>query len=219
MSQTESPIDTKLNSYCGFYCGTCSKFTKGQCEGCKGDNSKCATGYKSCQIRPCCIENGYNSCVDCDKMESVKDCKLYNPFIIRFGQFIKQINRILEIKMIKKKQIMKTEKKTHLILSLMSAFLIIASYWMYLGSPGEDYLVIFYIVLGLIAVGIARIIFYSKIKKLKIYRLQDFITIPIIMYTIFIHGNHEQEMLQGQHLSLIALLLNIAWFLYGIIKF
>ena len=53
---------TELISYCGFYCGACPKFTKGQCEGCKGDNLKCAAGFKSCQVRPCCIENGFNSC-------------------------------------------------------------------------------------------------------------------------------------------------------------
>ena len=64
-----------LVSYCGFYCGACPKYTKGQCEGCKGDNSKCAVGYKACQVRPCCIENGYNSCADCSKFESVKETK------------------------------------------------------------------------------------------------------------------------------------------------
>ena len=26
-----------LVSYCGFYCGACPKYTKGQCEGCRGD--------------------------------------------------------------------------------------------------------------------------------------------------------------------------------------
>jgi len=74
-----------------------------KCEGCKGDNPKCAIGYKACQVRPCCIENGYNSCADCDKFDSVKDCKLYNPFMIRFGQFITRTNRRLGIEMIKEK--------------------------------------------------------------------------------------------------------------------
>ncbi len=103
MNQSETSIDSKLISYCGFYCGACPKYTKKQCKGCKGDNPKCAVGYKACKVRPCCIENKFNSCADCDKFDSVKDCKLYNPFMIRFGQFITQTNRRLGIEMIKEK--------------------------------------------------------------------------------------------------------------------
>ncbi|MDD4032873.1 MAG: DUF3795 domain-containing protein [Bacteroidales bacterium] len=98
-----STTQTELISYCGFYCGACPMLTKEQCEGCKGDNPKCAIGYKACQVRPCCIENRYNSCADCDKYDSVKDCKLYNPFMIRLGQFISRTNRRLGIEMIKEK--------------------------------------------------------------------------------------------------------------------
>jgi len=90
-------------SYCGFYCGACPKFTKGQCLSCKGDDPKCAIGYKSCKVRPCCIEKGIESCADCDEYDSVKDCKKYNPLMIRFGQFITQTNRRKGIEMIKEK--------------------------------------------------------------------------------------------------------------------
>ena len=96
-------ININMISYCGFYCGACPKYTKGQCEGCKGDTPKCAVGYKSCKVRPCCIENGFNSCANCNKVESVKDCKIYNPFMIRFGQFITRTNRRLGIEIIKEK--------------------------------------------------------------------------------------------------------------------
>ena len=95
--------DTNLISYCGFYCGACSKFKKGQCVGCKGDNPKCATGYKACKVRPCCIKNEYSTCADCDKFVSVKDCKIYNPLMIRFGQFITRTNRRKGIEIIKEK--------------------------------------------------------------------------------------------------------------------
>lgn len=40
MNHSETPNDTKLISYCGFYCGACPKFTKGQCEGYKTSHKK-----------------------------------------------------------------------------------------------------------------------------------------------------------------------------------
>ena len=94
---------TALVSYCGFYCGACPKYTKGECTGCKGNSSKCAVGYKACKVRPCNLENGYSNCADCKKYNSVKDCKIYNPFMIRFGQFITRTSRRKGIEMIKEK--------------------------------------------------------------------------------------------------------------------
>lgn len=90
-------------SYCGFYCGACSVYKKGKCEGCKGDSPKCAVGYKPCQVKPCCIGNEYNTCADCTKFETVKECTKFNPLMIRFGQFITRTNRRLGIEMIKEK--------------------------------------------------------------------------------------------------------------------
>ncbi len=99
----ENNSNTSMISYCGFYCASCPKFKKGQCEGCKGDNPKCAVGYKACKVKPCCTENEYRSCADCDKFESVKNCKIYNPFLIKFGQFLTRTNRRKGIEMIKEK--------------------------------------------------------------------------------------------------------------------
>ena len=97
--------DENLVSYCGFYCGACSKNLKGQCKGCKGDNPDCAVGYSACKVRPCCLENGYSNCADCKKYDSVRDCKDYNPLMIRIGQFITRTNRRKGIEMIKEKGI------------------------------------------------------------------------------------------------------------------
>ncbi len=94
-------IDTNLISYCGFYCGACPTLKKGKCLGCKGDPPKCAVGYKACKVRPCCIENNYSTCADCIKHNSVKDCKRYNPMLIKFGQLITRTNRRKGIEMIK----------------------------------------------------------------------------------------------------------------------
>ncbi len=96
-------LDNSKISYCGFYCGACPKFIKGQCFSCKGDAPKCAVGYKACKVRPCCIEKGIESCADCEEYDSVKACKKYNPLMIRFGQFITQTNRRKGIEMIKEK--------------------------------------------------------------------------------------------------------------------
>lgn len=96
-------LQTNLISYCGFYCGACPKFTKGKCQGCKGNNPHCAVGYKKCLVRPCCIENSYSTCAECTKYLCVKDCKIYNPLMIRFGQFITRTNRRKGIEMIKAK--------------------------------------------------------------------------------------------------------------------
>ena len=97
------PADENLISYCGFYCGACPKYQKGQCKGCKGNTPDCAVGYNACKVRPCCLENSYSSCADCKKHNSVKDCKDYNPLMIRFGQFITRTNRRKGIEMIKEK--------------------------------------------------------------------------------------------------------------------
>ena len=95
--------NTNLVSYCGFYCGACPTYIKGKCEGCKGNSPKCAVGYKGCKVRPCCIEKEISSCAHCNEFDSVKECKIYNPFIIRFGQFLTRTNRRKGIEMIKKK--------------------------------------------------------------------------------------------------------------------
>ena len=99
----ETQPDTALVSYCGFYCGACKKYTAGECSGCKGDSSKCAVGYKACKVRPCNIENSFSTCADCKKYETVKECKIYNPFMIRFGQFVTRTNRRKGIEIIKEK--------------------------------------------------------------------------------------------------------------------
>ena len=102
-NQTDSSTQIGLVSYCGFYCGACPKYTKGDCQGCKGESPKYAVGFKACKVRPCCIENGFSTCADCNKFSSVKDCKIYNPLMIRFGQFITRTNRRKGIEMIKEK--------------------------------------------------------------------------------------------------------------------
>ena len=101
MNQTSTHAG--LVSYCGFYCGACKKYAAGECLGCKGNSPKCAVGYKACKVRSCNLENGYSTCADCEKYNSVKDCAVYNPFMIRFGQWITRTSRQKGIELIKEK--------------------------------------------------------------------------------------------------------------------
>jgi hypothetical protein len=89
-----------LISYCGFYCGACPIYLKGKCKGCK--ELKSTTHYKSCKVKPCCIKNGYSTCAECNKYQSIDDCKDFNPLFVRFSQFLTQTNRKKGIEMIKK---------------------------------------------------------------------------------------------------------------------
>ena len=91
-----------LISYCGLYCEVCPSFVKGKCRGCRGDAPDCAVGFRSCKVKPCCVKNDIFTCAECKKHETIKDCKVYNPMLVRFGEFISQTSRGKCIEMIKK---------------------------------------------------------------------------------------------------------------------
>ena len=95
--------DEQLISYCGLYCKECTLFTSGKCEGCRGGSTKCAVGYKSCQVKPCCVENGFFTCADCTKYASTKECKKYNPLFLKLASWIQSTNRSKAIEMIREK--------------------------------------------------------------------------------------------------------------------
>ena len=98
-----TPDKEQFISYCGFYCAACPTYTSGKCEGCKGDSEKCAIGYKNCPVKQCCVENGFFTCADCTKYASTKECKKYNPALIKFGEWVSNTSRRKAIEMIKEK--------------------------------------------------------------------------------------------------------------------
>ena len=100
---TEIGKNEQLISYCGFYCGACPAYTSGKCEGCRGDTSKCAVGYKKCQVKPCCVENGFFTCADCTIYASTKECKKYNPLLLKIASWVESSDRSKAIEMIKEK--------------------------------------------------------------------------------------------------------------------
>ena len=90
--------DKELISYCGLYCGACKSYVKEKCPGCRVNGK-----YKKCKMRPCCIDNLYTSCADCKQFDSVSDCKIFNPFFIRLGEFVSRTSRRAGIQLIKDK--------------------------------------------------------------------------------------------------------------------
>jgi len=103
MTNEQTTKDENLISYCGFYCGACPTYTSGKCDGCRGDSTKCAVGYKKCLVKPCCVENGFFTCADCTIYASTKECKKYNPLSFKFSEWIASMSRKEAIEMIRKK--------------------------------------------------------------------------------------------------------------------
>jgi hypothetical protein len=94
-NQKEITSDENLIAYCGLYCGACRSYLTGKCPGCK-DNVK--AGW--CKVRQCGIENGFQSCADCDII-ALKECKKYNNFISKAVGFILNSDRSACINRIK----------------------------------------------------------------------------------------------------------------------
>ena len=89
--------------YCGIYCKKCPAFMSEKCDGCRVDSAKSAVYYKKCKVKPCCVENGFLSCADCTIYASTKECKKYNPLLLKFFSWIESSDRSKGIEMIKTK--------------------------------------------------------------------------------------------------------------------
>jgi len=103
-NQNEQTTDSEqLIAYCGLYCGACPSFTSGKCDGCRSNSAKSAVVYKACQVKPCCVENGFFTCADCTIYASTKECKKYNPLLLKIASWVESSDRSKAIKMIKEK--------------------------------------------------------------------------------------------------------------------
>jgi len=91
--------DEQFISYCGIYCKECTVFLSGKCEGCRVNS----TGYKECEVKPCCVEKGFFTCTDCTKYASAKDCIKYNHSLIKVDACIQSTSRIKAIEIIQAK--------------------------------------------------------------------------------------------------------------------
>lgn len=96
MKTKEIKKDINLIAACGLYCGSCGKYRKDKCPGCK-DNEKASW----CKIRLCCIEKGINNCSLCEEYINPKDCNKYNNFMARAIEFVFITDRSLCIETLK----------------------------------------------------------------------------------------------------------------------
>ena len=103
MNEKQIIEDEQLIAYCGLYCGACPSFMSGKCDGCRGDSAKSAVVYKKCKVKPCCVENGFFTCADCTIYASTKECKKYNPLLLKVAAWIESSDRSKAIEMIKAK--------------------------------------------------------------------------------------------------------------------
>jgi hypothetical protein len=99
----EEQNNENLIACCGIYCGACPSYKSGECEGCRGESAKSAVRYKKCEVKLCCAENGFFSCADCTIFASTKECKKYNPLLLKIVSRIEGSDRSRAIEMIKTK--------------------------------------------------------------------------------------------------------------------
>lgn len=71
-----------LVSACGFYCGACKKYQRGDCPGCV-ENRRSSWG-KRCKVRLCCSRNGYHTCGECTTYDDTRKCRKLNSVFVRF---------------------------------------------------------------------------------------------------------------------------------------
>ena len=103
MTEKQIVKDENLIAYCGLYCGACPTYIKGKCEGCRGNSPKNAVLYKQCKVKPCCADNDFFTCADCTIYASPKECKKYNPLLLKIASWIESSDRSKAIEMIKTK--------------------------------------------------------------------------------------------------------------------
>jgi hypothetical protein len=93
-------INPYLVAACGLYCGSCGKYLKGRCPGCR-ENLKASW----CKVRSCCIEKGVDNCSTCNEFSNPKECKKYNNPISKIIGYVTNTDRSLCIEQIKEKGI------------------------------------------------------------------------------------------------------------------
>ncbi|MBQ8456384.1 MAG: DUF3795 domain-containing protein [Prevotella sp.] len=67
----------ELIAACGLYCGSCRKYRKGKCPGCRANEK--ATW---CSIRKCCHAKGFSTCANCP-IKDINTCKTFNNLFTR----------------------------------------------------------------------------------------------------------------------------------------
>ncbi len=83
-----------LIAACGLYCGSCRKYIKGSCPGCK-ENIKATW----CKIRSCNLEHHTANCTECTITNS-EECKSLNNTIGKIFKFVFKTDRLASLQYI-----------------------------------------------------------------------------------------------------------------------
>ncbi|HVU32768.1 MAG TPA: DUF3795 domain-containing protein [Opitutaceae bacterium] len=81
-------VDPALVAYCGLYCGACRAFRHGRCPACRANNQA-----RWCNVRICCIANGFASCASCGGHPDPRTCGTYGSWVSRAFGFVFRSNR------------------------------------------------------------------------------------------------------------------------------
>ncbi len=95
MANNEIVNDPELIAYCGLYCGSCSRYKKGKCQGCKKNNKA-----SWCKVRSCNIDSQLTNCAHCSDI-SINQCKKLNNPVGKIFEIIFGSNRLASLNYIK----------------------------------------------------------------------------------------------------------------------
>jgi hypothetical protein len=84
----EIEVNKELVSYCGLYCGACSKYLNEKCPGCL-KNEKATW----CKVRKCCAEKEIRSCADC-KDPKPENCSEFNSIMSKVMSLLLNSDRL-----------------------------------------------------------------------------------------------------------------------------
>lgn len=87
-------------AYCGLYCGSCGSHTRGRCPTCKKSE-----GNDWCEVRKCCIKNGYATCAECTDFEDLNECKKLINIVSKIFAFLFRSDRVGSLEIIRKEGI------------------------------------------------------------------------------------------------------------------
>lgn len=84
---------TKHIGACGLYCGSCRKYRKLKCPGCRYNEDS------TCRIRQCCSNQDIDTCADCPN--NVENCDTYNDKISKLFSLLFNSDRTACIRYIR----------------------------------------------------------------------------------------------------------------------
>ena len=95
-----------------------------------------------------------------------------------------------------------------IILSLISIWLHLSTFLMFGETPGDNYMLVFIIMLGHLLIGVIRMIISIIIKYRNLWMVQDFFFV-VMLYVAMIGGSHQSVMFLGMLFSMIFIVISV----------